>query len=170
MLRAFKGKYPKIDESCFISDNAVITGDVNIGENSTIWDCSVIRADVDKITVGKNSNIQDGSVLHVDYNTALEIGDGVTIGHGVMLHGCKIGNNSLIGIGAILLNGVEIGENCIIGAGALLTPGTKISDGSLVLGSPGKVIRSVREEEVLKNNENAKVYVQLGKDYLIGEL
>jgi carbonic anhydrase/acetyltransferase-like protein (isoleucine patch superfamily) len=169
MVRVFQGRNPEIHESAFVSQAALITGRVKIGENCTIWDCAVLRGDVDEIVIGKNSNVQDGSVLHVDIEKPLIIGNDVTIGHGVKLHGCTIGDGSLIGIGAIVLNGAHIGENCMVGAGALVTPNKKIEDGSLVLGSPAKVVRQLTDEEIQKNRNNSTMYVQLGKEYLKGE-
>jgi carbonic anhydrase/acetyltransferase-like protein (isoleucine patch superfamily) len=166
MIRVYKGRKPEIDESAFVSQEAVITGRVKIGKNSTIWDCAVLRGDVDEIVIGENTNVQDGSVLHVDMEKPLIVGNNVTIGHGVKLHGCLIEDGALIGIGAIVLNGAHIGKNCMVGAGALVTPNKKIEEGSLVLGSPAKVVRKLSDEEILQNKNNAKMYVQLGKDYL----
>ena len=132
---------------------------VAIGENSGIWYNAVVRGDRDSIVIGRESNIQDNAVVHLGSGYPVEIGDHVTIGHGAIVHGCKIGDNTMIGMGAILMNGCKIGKNCIIGAGALVTQNVEIPDNSLVIGNPGKVKRAVTEEEVRWNLENAQLYV-----------
>ena len=124
-------------DNFYIAPNATVLGQVELGEDVSVWFGAVIRGDVEKIIIGKGSNIQDLSVLHVDPGSPIIIGENVTVGHKVMLHGCTIGNNSLIGINSVILNNVEIGNNCLIGANTLLTEGTKIPDNSLVMGSPG---------------------------------
>ena len=126
-------------DNFYIAPNATVLGQVELGEDVSVWFGAVIRGDVEKIIIGKGSNIQDLSVLHVDPGSPIIIGENVTVGHKVMLHGCTIGNNSLIGINSVILNNVEIGNNCLIGANTLLTEGTKIPDNSLVMGSPGTV-------------------------------
>lgn len=145
----------------FIAQGAVICGDVTMGNNVSIWYNAVLRGDMAPITIGDNSNVQECSVLHVSENMPLVIGEGVTVGHGAILHSCQIGDNSLIGMGAIVLDGAKIGKNCIIGAGALVTGGTEIPDGSLVIGSPAKVRREMTEAEIEANRQNAKEYVHL---------
>ena len=137
----------------------VVLGDVTIGENSGIWYNAVVRGDRDSIVIGRESNIQDNAVVHLGSGYPVEIGDHVTIGHGAIVHGCKIGDNTMIGMGAILMNGCKIGKNCIIGAGALVTQNVEIPDNSLVVGNPGKVKRAVTEEEIRWNLENAQLYV-----------
>ena len=137
----------------------MVQGDVTIGENSGIWYNAVVRGDRDSIVIGKESNIQDNAVVHLGSGYPVEIGDHVTIGHGAIVHGCKIGDNTMIGMGAILMNGCKIGKNCIIGAGALVTQNVEIPDNSLVVGNPGKVKRAVTEEEIRWNLENAQLYV-----------
>ena len=132
-------------DNFYIAPNATVLGQVELGEDVSVWFGAVIRGDVEKIIIGKGSNIQDLSVLHVDPGSPIIIGENVTVGHKVMLHGCTIGNNSLIGINSVILNNVEIGKNCLIGANTLLTEGTKIPDNSLVMGSPGKVKKEVDE-------------------------
>ena len=132
-------------DNFYIAPNATVLGQVELGEDVSVWFGAVIRGDVEKIIIGKGSNIQDLSVLHVDPGSPIIIGENVTVGHKVMLHGCTIGNNSLIGINSVILNNVEIGNNCLIGANTLLTEGTKIPDNSLVMGSPGKVKKEVDE-------------------------
>ena len=138
-----------VGDNFYIAPNATVLGQVELGENASVWFGAVVRGDVEKIFIGKGSNIQDLSVLHVDPGCPIEIGENVTVGHKVMLHGCKIGNNSLIGINSVILNNVEIGDNCLIGANTLLTEGTKIPNNSLVMGSPGKVKKEVDENLML---------------------
>ena len=150
----------QIHKTAFIASGAVVLGDVTIGENSSIWYNAVVRGDRDSIVIGKESNIQDNAVVHLGSGYPVEIGDYVTIGHGAIIHGCKIGDNTMIGMGAILMNGCEIGKNCIIGAGALVTQNVEIPDNSLVIGNPGKVKRPVTEEEIKWNFENAQLYVE----------
>ena len=152
-------------QPAFIAPNASLIGSIVIHENASIWFNVVIRADNDKITIGENSNVQDGSVLHVDSNYPLNIGKNVTIGHKVMLHGCTIGNNSLIGINAVVLNGAKIGKNCLIGANALIPENMVVPDGSMVLGSPGKIKRVLSEHEIKMFELSAMHYVHNGKKY-----
>lgn len=153
-------KEPQIHNNSFIAPGAVVLGDVTISENCSIWYNTTIRANRASITVGTGSNIQDNAVVHVDEGYPVRIGEYVTIGHGAIIHGCSIGNDSLIGMGAILLNGAQIGKNCIIGAGALVTQNMIIPDNSMVIGSPAKVIRQITPDEVASNRRNAKVYIQ----------
>ena len=155
-----KSDVMQIHETVFIAPGAVVLGDVTIGENSGIWYNAVVRGDRDAIVIGKGSNIQDNAVVHLGSGYPVEIGDHVTIGHGAIVHGCKIGDNTMIGMGAILMNGCKIGKNCIIGAGALVTQNVEIPDNSLVIGNPGKVRRAVTEEEIRWNLENAQLYVE----------
>ena len=152
-------------EGVFIADTARVMGNVEIGEGSGIWFGAVIRGDEASITIGRNTNVQDNSVVHADEGYDVEIGNGVTIGHGCIVHGCKIGDGSLIGMGAIVLNGAKIGKNCLIGAGALVTGKSDIPDNSLVIGSPAKVKRSLTEEEIENQKKNSDIYVQLAKEY-----
>ena len=159
----------KIGKEVFIANTATVVGDVVLGDNSSVWFGSVVRGDSDKIEIGKNSNVQDTAVVHVDPNTPTKIGDNVTVGHGAIIHGATVGNNSLIGMRATLLNNAVIGENCIIGAHALVTEGKIIPDNSLVLGSPGKVVKTYTDEEVAANNRNSGAYVIKGKEYLAGK-
>jgi len=153
------------DGNYFVADNATLVGDVRLMQNASVWFNAVLRADNDRIVIGENSNVQDGSVLHVDPGTPLEIGTGVTVGHSVMLHGCTVGDNSLIGIQAVVLNRARIGKNCLIGAGALITEGKTIPDNSMVLGAPGKVVRSLTEQEVEMLTRSALSYVANGQRY-----
>ena len=165
-IRSFKGMTPKIHPSCFIEDSAQILGDVEIGEGSSVWFNCVVRGDVDAIRIGRRTSIQDLSMVHVLANRCpTHVGDDVTVGHHVVLHGCKVGNRVLVGMGAILMDGVEVGDDCVIGAGALLTPGTKVPPGSLVVGSPGKVRRPINEEERAWIAQSAKNYLRYSEEH-----
>ena len=147
MIKEFEGIMPEIDESVFVAESADIIGDVKIGKNSSVWYNTVLRGDEHAIRIGEKTNIQDGTVVHVGLDVDTVIGDNVTVGHNALVHGCKIGNNSLVGMGAIVLNGAEIGEFCMIGAGALVTQNKKFPDGMLIIGSPAKAVRELTEEE-----------------------
>ena len=149
----------------WVAPNATIIGDVTLEKNTSIWFNAVLRGDIENIYIGEGSNIQDGSVLHTDPDCPLKIGRNVTVGHMVMLHGCTIGDNSLIGIGAVILNKAKIGKNCIIGANALITENKVIPDNSLVVGSPGKIVRQVSDEESKLITENAIHYQDNWKKY-----
>jgi carbonic anhydrase/acetyltransferase-like protein (isoleucine patch superfamily) len=146
-------------ENWYIADSAAVIGSVTIHNNVSIWFNAVVRADNEPISIGEDSNVQDGSVLHVDVGFPLSIGRGVTVGHKVMLHGCRIGDNTLIGMNAVILNGAVIGKNCIVGAHALVAEGKQIPDGSLVLGSPGRVMRSLSDAEIEQLREPADDYI-----------
>ena len=148
-----------------IANNAIVIGDITLKENSSVWFGAVLRGDIENIEVGDGSNIQDNCVLHTDAGFPLTIGKGVTVGHLAMLHGCSIGDDSLVGIGATILNGSKIGKNCIIGANSLIAENKNIPDRSLVIGSPGKVIRQVTNEEIKHIKENAEHYVKNYKKY-----
>jgi carbonic anhydrase/acetyltransferase-like protein (isoleucine patch superfamily) len=143
----------------WIAPNAVVTGNVIMKKNSSVWFGAVLRGDNDPITIGENSNVQDNSVLHTDVGSPLTIGDNVTVGHMVMLHGCTIGDGSLIGIGSIVLNGAKIGRNCLVGAGALITEGKEFPDGVMILGSPAKVVRELAPEQAARMGAGALHYV-----------
>jgi carbonic anhydrase/acetyltransferase-like protein (isoleucine patch superfamily) len=145
--------------SHYIARGAVVVGSVKIGENVGIWFNAVVRGDDDVIEIGDNSNIQDGAVLHTDRGLPLTVGPNVTVGHMAMLHGCTIGEGSTIGIKAVILNRAVIGKNCLIGANALVTERTVIPDGSLVVGSPGKVVRALKPEEIDGMRRNTELYV-----------
>lgn len=167
MLKPYKGIWPKIHESAFIEDSAQIIGDVEIGEGSSIWFNAVVRGDVHYIRIGTRTNVQDNCTLHVTKDTyPLIIGNDITIGHGVILHGCTIKDRCLIGMGAIILDNAEVGEDCIIGAGALVTEGAKIPPGSLVLGMPGKVKRDVTVEEKARILRSAQNYIEYSANYV----
>ena len=165
MFYDFENKKIKNLGENWVAPNATIIGDVTLDKNSSVWFNATIRGDIENIHVGEGSNVQDGSVLHTDPGYPLKIGKNVTIGHLVMLHGCTIGDNSLIGIGAVILNNAKIGNNCIIGAKALITENKEIPDKSLVVGSPGKIIREVTPEEINLITENAKHYQLNWKKY-----
>ncbi len=167
VIKPYKGIFPRIHPSVYISDNVYVIGDVEIGEDSSLWFGAVVRGDVNYIRIGKRTNIQDNSVVHVTHETAPTIvGDNVTVGHRVILHGCVLGNNILVGMGAILMDGAEVEDNVIIGAGALVTQNKKIPSGVLVAGVPAKVIRDLREEEIRMIEESAQNYVQYKNVYL----
>lgn len=146
-------------KNVFIAPGAVVLGDVYLEENVGIWYNATVRGDREPIRIGQGSNIQDNCVVHVDEGFPVTIGENVTVGHGAIIHGCTIGDNSLIGMGAILMNGCRIGKNCIIAAGALVTQGFEVPDNSLVMGNPGKVKRAVTEAEIQNNLKNAHLYV-----------
>jgi len=165
MILNFKERRPIINEESFIAKNATVIGEVTIGKNSSIWYNVVLRGDIDSISIGNNTNVQDGSIVHCDVGVPTIIGNNVTIGHNVVLHACKIGNGSLIGIGAIVLNGAEVGEGTRIGAGAIVTPRTKIPPFTLVFGIPARVVRNLTKEEVENLKEHARNYVELMKRY-----
>lgn len=152
-----------MNKNVYIAETAVVEGNVSLSEDVSVWHGAVLRADLAPITVGRGSNIQECSVVHVDTGCPVSIGSNVTIGHGAIIHGCTIGNNSLIGMGCIILNGAVIGDNCIIGAGALVTGGTVVPNGHMALGSPAKVKRPLSEEEIKMNTYNALEYVSLSK-------
>jgi carbonic anhydrase/acetyltransferase-like protein (isoleucine patch superfamily) len=165
LIKNFKEKTPKISQNSYVSESALIIGDVILDEGVSVWSFAVLRGDLNYIHIGAFTNIQESVTIHVDEGFPVEVGENVVVGHNAVLHGCKVGSNSLIGIGAIILDGAEIGEECIIGAGALVSQGKKIPPRSLVLGIPAKVIRSVEEEEIKKIKENVKLYYELSKIY-----
>ena len=150
---------PQIHPSAWVAESADVMGRVVLGENASVWYGAVLRGDNDLISVGANSNVQDGSVLHTDAGKPLQIGEGVTIGHQVMLHGCTVGDNSLIGIKSVLLNGAVIGRDSIVGAGSLVTEGKVFPDGVLIVGSPAKVVRELTPEQIARLRVSATHYV-----------
>jgi carbonic anhydrase/acetyltransferase-like protein (isoleucine patch superfamily) len=158
-------KGPQLADPHWIADNATVIGDVRLGENASIWWNAVARGDTDSITIGANTNIQDGSILHADEGVPLTIGANVTVGHMVMLHGCTIGDGSLIGIKSVILNKAVIGKHCLIGANSLIPEGKVIPDRSLVMGSPGKVVRELTDEEVARLILSAEGYVNNARKY-----
>ncbi len=159
---------PEIADTCFVAPSASLIGAVKMAANASVWFNCVLRADNEPIVIGENSNVQDGSVLHVDPGYPIEIAANVTIGHKVMLHGCQIGEGTLIGMNAVVLNGARIGKNCLIGANALVIENMEIPDGSMVLGSPAKVIKTLDEKLQARLAEGAKHYVDNGARYRKG--
>src|SRR5688572_19842507 len=166
MLRSFRGIFPQVDPTVYIDESAQVIGDVRIGADSSVWMNVVIRGDVNVIRIGRRSNIQDGTVIHVMRDThPTHVGDEVTVGHAVVLHGCTIEDRCLIGMGAMLLNGAVIGSDSIVAAGTLVTEETKIPARSLVMGRPGAVRRALSDEEVASILDYAERYVGYKKDY-----
>ena len=167
MIYSVEDRVPVLEgNGQFIADNAIIVGSVRLKAAASVWFGSVLRGDNDWIVVGANSNIQDASVLHTDPGIPLHIGDFVTVGHKVMLHGCTIGDHSLVGIGSIILNHAKIGNNSIVGANSLVTEGKEFPDGVLIMGSPAKVVRELSDDEIQYNTWSAKHYVENGRRFL----
>ena len=167
MLRPYRGQLPRVHPSAFIDDSAQIIGDVEIGEDSSVWMCVVIRGDVNRIRIGRRSNIQDGTIVHVMKDThPTIIGDDVTVGHAAVVHGCTIEDRCLIGMGAILLNGVSVGTGSIIAAGTLLPEGMQVPPRSLVMGAPGKVRRTLSDADLVEIQMYADRYVAYRLDYM----
>ncbi len=167
MICWFKDKYPQIAPSVFVAPNATVIGDVVVGEHSSIWFGTVVRGDVNHIRIGSHTSVQDNSVIHVTtakYPTV--IGDEVTLGHRVLIHGCIVGSRCLIGMGAILMDGVEIGDESLVAAGAVVTPGTRVPSRSLVRGFPARVVRELSDEEVAEIERLARHYANLASWYL----
>ena len=166
MLRPYRGQLPRVHQTAFIDDSAQVIGDVEIGEESSVWMCVVIRGDVHRIRIGRRTNVQDGTVVHVMKDThPTTVGDNVTIGHAAVVHGCTIEDQCLIGMGAILLNGAHVGSQSIVAAGTLLVEGMKVPPRSLVMGSPGKVKRLLTQAEIAEIQMYADRYVQYRLDY-----
>jgi carbonic anhydrase/acetyltransferase-like protein (isoleucine patch superfamily) len=165
-IRSFRGKHPRIHPGAFVEDSAQLIGDVEIGEDASIWFNTVVRGDVHYIRIGARTNIQDLSMVHVlGGRSPTIIGDDVTVGHHVVLHGCRIGNRVLVGMGAVLLDDVEVGDDCLVAAGSLVTPGTKIPAGMLALGSPARVKRELTPEEHELVASRAVNYVRLAREH-----
>jgi carbonic anhydrase/acetyltransferase-like protein (isoleucine patch superfamily) len=156
---------PEIDASAYVADSATLIGKVTLAPKASVWDGVTIRGDNERITVGENSNVQEGTVMHTDMGFPLVIGKNVTIGHQAMLHGCTVGDGSLIGIQAVILNGARIGKGCLVGAGALVTEGKEFPDHSLIIGTPAKVVRTLTEEDLLRLQGNAASYVERGQRF-----
>ncbi|MGE0705000.1 MAG: gamma carbonic anhydrase family protein [Vicinamibacterales bacterium] len=167
MLRPYRGRMPRIHPTAFIDESAQVIGDVEVGEDSSVWMATVVRGDVHRIRIGKRSNVQDGTIVHVMRDThSTTVGDEVTIGHAAVIHGCTIEDRCLIGMGAILLNASHVGRGSIIAAGSLLVEGTVVPPGSLVMGSPAKVRRTVTEAEMSMILDLADRYVGYRLDYM----
>lgn len=162
------GVAPRMAESAWVADSAQVMGDVTLGERSSVWFGAVLRGDTERITVGEGSNIQDGSVLHADHGFPMTVGRHVTVGHQVMLHGCTIGDETLIGIGATVLNGAKIGKNCLVGARSLVTEGKEFPDGSMILGSPAKVVKMLTPEQIEGLRRSARHYIENAERYTKG--
>ena len=168
-LYAIEGEAPQIDpDVAWIAPTAVLVGHVLDGPEAGIWFGAVARGDNEPIQIGARSNVQENVVLHTDMGFPLTIGQGCTIGHKAMLHGCTIGDNTLVGMGAIVLNGARIGRNCLIAAGALVTEGKEIPDGSLVIGAPGKIVRQLGAEEIARLQQSAHTYVVNARRFAAG--
>jgi len=165
MIITLKGKKPKVGKNVYIAQTAQVIGEVTIGNHSSIWPGAVLRADIEPIRIGKCSSIQDGVLVHVNWDLPAIVGDYVTVGHGAIIHGCKIKNNCLIGMGAIILDGAKIEKNCLIGAGSLVPEGKRIPEGSLVLGVPGRVVRKLDAKEIKKLKDAALEYLDFAKKF-----
>ncbi|WP_426190611.1 gamma carbonic anhydrase family protein [Massilia sp. DWR3-1-1] len=156
---------PQIDPSAWVAESANLIGKVTLGANATIWYGVTLRGDNERISIGAGSNVQEGTVMHTDMGYPLEVGEGVSIGHMAMLHGCTIGDGSLIGIQAVIMNGATIGKGCLVGAGALVTEGKQFPDYSLIIGSPAKAVRTLESADIARLAAIADGYVQRGKTY-----
>lgn len=167
-LYELDGVAPTMAESAWVADSAQVMGNVHLHEHASVWFGAVLRGDTETITVGQGSNVQDGTVMHADVGFPLVVGERVTIGHQVMLHGCTIGDETLIGIGATVLNGAKIGKNCLVGARALVTEGKEFPDGSMILGSPAKVVRQLTPEQIEGLRRSAAHYVENAERYRKG--
>jgi carbonic anhydrase/acetyltransferase-like protein (isoleucine patch superfamily) len=167
-LYELDGKSPRLGEQAWVADSAQVIGAIELADNASVWFGAVLRGDNETIRVGRNSNVQDLSVLHTDMGKPLTIGDNVTIGHQVMLHGCTIGDNTLIGIQSVILNGAKIGRNCIVGAGSVVTEGKEFPDNSLIVGSPARVVRTLDDAAALKLTASAESYVRNARRYAAG--
>lgn len=165
MLYALDEISPQIDGTCYVAPDAAVIGNVRLCAETSIWFAAVLRGDVERITIGRGSNVQDGSVLHCDPGAPLTVDEYVTVGHQVMLHGCTVGQNSLIGIGSTILNHVRIGANCIVGANALVTENKTFPDGVLILGAPAKVARELTAEEIANLPAYATRYIERAERY-----
>lgn len=170
MIYKFEDRSPSLPEEYYVADSAAVIGDVILGHQSSVWFGAVLRGDIEPITLGERSNIQDNSVAHTSRGKPVVIGNDTTVGHKVMLHACTVGNNCLIGMGAILLDGCEVGDNCLIGAGSLVKQNQKIPAGSLVVGAPARAIRKLSDEEISDVRKYAERYVALQTRYRNGAL
>lgn len=162
------GNGPTLEGSAWVADSAQVMGKVTLADGASVWFGAVVRGDNEPILIGRNSNIQDLSVLHSDNNQPLVVGNDVTVGHKVVLHGCTVGDGSLIGIGAIVLNGARIGRNCLVGAGSLVTEGKEFPDGSMIMGSPAKVVRQLSPEQIARWQQGNRHYVDNARRFAQG--
>jgi carbonic anhydrase/acetyltransferase-like protein (isoleucine patch superfamily) len=163
-------RVPRIHDSAWVADSATVLGDVELEADASVWFGAVLRGDTDRIRIGRRSNVQDGSVVHADDGIATTVGDDVTIGHLVMLHGCSIGDGSLVGIGSVILNGACIGKHCLVGARSLVTEGKSFPDGSLIMGSPAVVVKALRPEQIEGLMQSAAHYVDNARRFRAGLL
>ena len=164
MIMAYRDFYPEIHEKTFVAENAAVIGNVKIGCESSVWFGAVIRGEA-PIIIGEKCNVQDNAVIHCDLEYEVVLGDGVTVGHSANVHGCKVGENTVIGMGAIVMNDAVIGKNCVVAAGAVVTGGTVVPDGSIVVGCPAKVLKKADEKSVENNRLNAKEYAAVASEY-----
>lgn len=162
------GVAPRIAESAWVADSALVMGNVELAADSSVWFGVVIRGDTEVIQIGRGSNIQDLSVLHADIGMPLLVGQDVTVGHRAVLHGCSIGDGSLIGIGAVVLNGAKIGKGCLVGAGALVTEGKEFPDGAMIMGSPARLVRQLPPERIEGLRRGAQAYVENARRFRTG--
>jgi carbonic anhydrase/acetyltransferase-like protein (isoleucine patch superfamily) len=167
-LYELDGIAPQVADSAWVADSAQVIGNIVLGENASVWFGAVLRGDNEALTIGRDTNVQDGAVLHSDMGSPLTLGEGVTIGHQVMLHGCTVGDNSLIGIQAVILNNARIGRNSIVGAGAVVTEGKEFPDNSLIIGAPARVVRTLDEAAATKLRQSAAHYVETAHRYAKG--
>lgn len=165
MIQTVDGKYPVRPKSAYVHPSAVVIGDVKLGKDSSVWPCAVIRGDISEIIIGDGTNIQECCQLHTG-RLKLKIGSGVTVGHGAILHSCDIGDNSLVGMGAIILDAAEVGENCIVGAGTVIPGGKVIPSGSVVIGNPYKIVRQTTPEDIKSIAVSSEEYMSLAKTYI----
>ena len=165
MIRSYQGKTPVIHEDAFIAETAVLIGDVTVKAGASIWYGAVLRGDEGAIVVEENANVQDNATVHTAMHLPCVIGKNVTVGHNAIVHGCTVGENSMVGMGSVILNGAQVGADCLIGAGALVKEGAQIPDGSLVVGVPAKVLRELTEEQKQHIRENGEMYAALAEEY-----
>jgi carbonic anhydrase/acetyltransferase-like protein (isoleucine patch superfamily) len=159
---------PRLAETAWVADSAQVIGNVELAEGVSIWFGAILRGDNDLMRIGRNTNVQDGSMLHSDAGSPLTLGENVTVGHHVMLHGCTIGDGSLIGIKSVVLNGAKIGRHCLVGAGSLVTEGKEFPDGSMIMGAPAKVVRELTPEQIEGLRRSAQHYVDNAKRFGVG--
>ena len=159
---------PRLAAGAWVADSAQVIGNVELAEDASVWFGAILRGDTELLTIGRGSNVQDGSVLHADIGFPVTLGENVTVGHQVMLHGCTVGDGSLIGIQAVVLNGARIGRHCLVGAGALVTEGKEFPDGSMIIGSPAKAVRQLTPEQIAGLRRSAEHYVANAKRYAGG--
>jgi len=168
MIYTLDGLTPRLGKDVYVAPNAAVIGDVDLGDQVSVWFGAVLRGDVERLVIGRESNVQDNSVLHSDPGSPLTLGERVTVGHAVVLHGCTIGDGTLIGMGASILNDARVGRNCLVGANALITEGKEFADGVLILGSPARAVRPLTPEELSRMAGSSGRYVERGRIYQKG--